>query len=103
MSEIDEQIKGWLKEKFLASLDYHPETQGGPEYIEVVTVDTGWECGCYSEFTRDDSFVLTARLKASNGREFGWRYGYWGDLPSFIRELDDYINGFDCPYDEEDY
>lgn len=103
MALIDEKINAWLKEKFLGSYDYYPQTQGAPEYITVVKADAGWECGCYSEFTRSDSFVMTATLKGANGREFEWRYGRWGNLPDFIQELDEYLYGDNCPYLEDDY
>lgn len=103
MALIDDQVNGWLKEKFLQSSDYYPATQGDSDQIEVVRAEGSWECGCYSEYTRDDSFILTATLKGSNGREFTWNYGYWSSLPDFITELDEYIDGNDCRYAEDDY
>lgn len=99
---IDDQIKAWLKDKFLKSHNYYPATQGDPDDIEIVSVDKVWECGCYSEYTRDDNFTLVATMKGSGGREFVWAYGSWGDLPQFIEELDEYIYGNECPYAEDD-
>lgn len=101
MAAIDDQIKAWLKDKFLQSTRYFPQTQGGPDDIEVLSVDTGWACGCYSQYTRDDRFKLEGRLKGANGREFTYVYSQWGDLPQLLTELDEYINGSNCPYDEE--
>lgn len=100
-NRADELVKSWLLEKFLWSGEYDKSKHGTIKSLRVLSVDTGWECGCYSEFTRDDSFVLTGRFTGSVG-EFTWGYGRWADLPSFIRELDDYANGFDCAYEEED-
>lgn len=101
MATIDDKVADWLLEKFLWSRQYDKAKHGSIKNIRVLSVDTGWECGCYSEWTRDDSYVLTGRFTGDKG-EFIWSYGYWADLPSFIRELDDYINGNDCPYDEDD-
>lgn len=101
MALIDEMVKSWLKQKFLDSSSYHPETQGSPDYIKVVSVDSAWECNCYSEYTRGDTFVMTARIAGSNGREFDWRYGVWGDLPSFIDEIDGFLDASDCPFQED--
>ncbi len=101
MGLIDDQVKGWLKEKFLASRSYSPETQGGPDDIEILSVDQYWSCGCYSEYTRDDTFMMAAQIKGADGREFTWSYGVWADIPSFIEELYEYINNNECPYEDE--
>jgi hypothetical protein len=101
MTALDEHVNEWLKEKFLQSSHYYPATMGEPEDISVLEADMGWECGCYSEFTRDDTFVFRAKIRKGDGTVFEWSYGHWWDLPSFIEELDEYIND-SCPYSEED-
>ena len=100
MSDTDEMVKAWLLEKFLWSGQYDKARHGTIGSIRVLSVDMGWDCGCWSEWTRDDSFVLTGRFTSSAG-EFTWSYGRWGDLPQFIEELDEYQKNY-CPYDDED-
>lgn len=77
------------------------QEHGPVRNIRVLSVDMGWECGCWSEFTRNDQFEMVALLEGDKG-QFTYRYGRWGDLPSFIEELDEYINGDTCPYEEDD-
>lgn len=96
----DELINAWLLEKFLWSGKYDKSKHGTIRSIKVISVDAGWECGCWSEFTRDDSFVLTGQFESDAG-DFEWSYGTWGDLPQFIEELIEYEQN-NCPYDEED-
>lgn len=101
MTEIDRRIESWLLDKFLFSGDYDKSKHGTIRSIKVRSVDMGWECGCYSEWTRDDQFELTGLFDSSAG-PFTWTYGRWGDLPTFIEELSAYQDGPYCPYDEED-
>jgi len=103
MALIDDQVNSWLKEKFLESSYYYPATMGDHDDIEIISADGSWECGCYSEYTRDDSFVLTATISTNGGNKTTtWDYGYWSSLPDFITELDEYIDGNDCRYAEDD-
>jgi hypothetical protein len=100
MAQIDEMINDWLLEKFFWSGQYDKAKHGTIKSVKVLSVDMGWDCGCYSEFTRDDSFELTGRFTSDRG-EFTWAYGRWGDLPTFIEELDAYQDRY-CPYDERE-
>jgi hypothetical protein len=100
MSDTDELVNAWLLEKFLWSGDYDKSKHGTIKSIKVVKVDMGWECECWSEWTRGDSFELTGEFTSSGGN-FTWAYGRWGDLPQFIEELDEYQNNY-CTYDEQD-
>jgi len=102
MTLIDEQVNGWMLEKFFDSSIYDPKVHGAPGDVSVITTDVGWICGCYSSWTRDDSFELTARLATRSG-EVDFNYGYWADCPRFIEELYEYINGNDCYYESEEY
>ena len=113
MAQIDEQVNGWILQKFFSlqprlyayhtSLGYNPEFHGPKDGITVVSADAGWECGCYSSWTRDDEYKVTAILQTSNGTQFEFVYGSWGDFPDFIEELGDYIYGNDCYYESEEY
>lgn len=98
---IDDQVNGWLLEKFFESNKYSPIAHGEKDQVTVVTVDMGWDCGCYSSWTRDDTFEVTAKLNGKGGN-FEYRYGYWADFPQFIEELDEYINGNHCRIDEQE-
>jgi hypothetical protein len=104
MSETDELVNGWVKEKFLKSHQYLNNTlrYGTPEQIKVLKADVEAYCGCYSEYTRDDGVDMVALLEGRSG-EFKFTVGLWGNLPQFIEELDAYQYTYtDCPYDEED-
>lgn len=106
---FDVLVADWLKAKFLASGDWgygYPEydknKHGEPSEISVTSADAGWDCYCYSSYTRDDQFELTAIIKTRAGNvEF--RYGRWGDFPDFIEELDEYRNGNECYYESQEY
>lgn len=100
MSATDELVKQWLLERFLWSGEYDKAKHGTIISIKVVSVDMGWECGCWSEFTRDDAFELEGLFESSTGT-WRWRYGRWADLPEFIEDLAEFQESY-CPYDEED-
>jgi hypothetical protein len=103
MTGIDDQVNAWLLDRFLWSGDYDKSKHGTINSIEVVSVDMGWDCLCWSEWTRDDSFGLTGKFTSSGG-DFTWTYGRWGDLPQFIEELDEYAENGTCRYaDDEEY
>jgi hypothetical protein len=99
---IDEQVNAWMKEMFLASGQYVPDLHGTPDQIRVIAADAGWECGCYSSWTRDDGFELEAKMEGAHGY-FLYRYGRWADFPDFIHDLDEYINGNGCYYESDEY
>lgn len=83
---IDQLVCDFILDKYMEE-KHDPRTQGT---IEVLSVDTEWECGCYSEYTRDDQFVMTARLRdIDRDHEFDFAYGTWGDLPDMIAEIKD--------------
>lgn len=103
MTDIDRLVKDWILSKFLKgdtySLAYpygYDETVHGPkEDITVVAADGEWQCGCYSEYTRDDQFVMTATFMTKSGH-FKASYGRWGDLPVFIEELASFEETWEC-------
>ena len=106
MSDTDELVKAWLKQRFLDGAtrpSYSPVAHGEPDEIEVISTDMGWDCGCYSSWTRDDSFILTGTIKDADGDEVQIRYGRWGDFPRFIEELDAFKDNEACYYESEDY
>lgn len=103
MALLDEKVEEWILQKFLRSTDYDRERHGPIPEIKVISVDGSWECCCYSEWTRDDEFILWAEFEGAGGRRFSWNYGRWGGLPDLITELDEYVNGNECSYEEDDY
>lgn len=95
MSDIDDAVKEWLRD------EYAKRYRKSRNAVEILSVDKAWECDCWSEFTRDDNFIFRALVRM-DGVEQDWEYGYWADLPHFIHELDEYINGDrNCPYEED--
>jgi hypothetical protein len=111
--DVDSLVNEWLISKWLESSanehDYRQFTRydrsvhGPVSGLRVVTADADWDCGCYSSWTREDDFVMTAEISTAAG-VVNFEYGRWADFPSFIEELDAYRNNDVCPYerDEED-
>ena len=85
---FDLLTSNWVMSRFLDSWQYNKALHGNPSDMMIVNLDSGWSCGCYSEYTRDDRYELTATIRTRAGNvEFV--YGSWGDLPSMIQELQD--------------
>lgn len=68
---------------------YHPDEHGELKDLRVVSMDTTWECGCYSEYTRDDNELMAASVKTKRGN-IEVHYGVWGQLPELINRLVDF-------------
>lgn len=108
MIAIDELVNKWFIERWTTgagnmSGSPYSERQHGPVgELRVVTMDAGWECGCYSEYTRDDVEVLTATVRTKSG-DFNIRYGVYGNLPSIIEDLIDFGDLEDACSVERDY
>ncbi|MGK5530870.1 hypothetical protein [Streptomyces sp. URMC 129] len=103
MSDIDAKVNAWLLKKYRAearSRGWQAHLAACPTTV-VKVADMGWECDCYSDYTRDDRFTFTAKLRCEHGEEAGWSYGSWSNLPDFIDELGSYADS-DCPYREDD-
>ena len=106
----DERVNAWLLNKWIEESQnnrrwmrtrYNPDAHGPAESLTVITADGDWECGCYSEFTRDDQFILTAKIQTAAG-PITYEYGHYGQLPDFIDELSDDVDNDVCPYENED-
>ena len=108
MSRFDRAIDDFIVAKFVSdeglnpSQEYSPEVDGDQSDITVLQADMGWVCSCWSDWTRDDSFEITALVK-TKGREVEFVYGTWGSLPYMIEELDEYCINDSCYYESEDY
>jgi len=61
-----------------------------------------WSCGCYSEYTRDDSWVVHAYIRCAHGivAEMVKELSPWS-MPEVIQELADLDEK--CMYDDPDY
>lgn len=91
MSNSDDLVKAWFLSKWLKGEGgfyptYKPLHHGEFIEIEVITMDGTWECGCYSEYTRDDQEKLIATVKTRAG-EVEVEYATWRDLPYIIRDI----------------
>lgn len=69
--------------------------------ISIRNAECEWSCGCYSCYTRDDSFEMSAHVGCDCGVEMRWRYGHMYDLPDFIRELDEYKENEVCSHSDD--
>jgi hypothetical protein len=68
---------------------------------KISAVDHEWECGCYSEYTRDDSWVVHCRVSCAHGliTEMRVTLDSWR-IPEVLQELADMDEG--CGYDNND-
>lgn len=106
MTDYDALVNAWLLDKFLTgdawgSVKYDPELYGPREGVSVLSADVSWECGCYSEYTRDDEFNLVAKIRVWNvdgysPSEIEFRYGGWYDMPDFFEQLDAFRETWNC-------
>lgn len=104
MNSTDELVNAWLLQRFLDGATiprYHPVEHGEHDEISVQSADADWECNCYSDYTRDDQFVVEGVLKVKNG-SLRIRYGNYADFPVFIEELYAFQNNGVCQYEDED-
>lgn len=94
-NQFDDLVERWFlfewtgKSSFGMSPHYDPYLHGDAWNLEVVTMDGGWECGCYSEWTRDDQTTLTAKVSTRSG-EIEVRYGKWRNFPDFVEAVVDF-------------
>ena len=65
---------------------------------KVVWCHHEWGCGCYSEYTRDDEWRITARLECPHeGKDWQFLEVRWGNLPEILEELRRLdAEGFEC-------
>lgn len=109
----DELVSKYIVQKFqkARSIGY---THTNPQVEHIATCpnavfisgEHGWECGCYSSYTRDDQWWLHGVITCDHDRGFEYRYSTtayeWdGGLPGFIREmirLDE--ENFYCSFEE---
>lgn len=76
----DDILPGYEKHKHLVDC----------ETTTIRNAECDLECGCYSCYTRDDAFEMTAHIGCDCGVELRFVYGYMWNLPDFITELDEY-------------
>jgi len=71
---------------------------------QIYAVDHQWECGCYSEFTRDDNWMIHCRVSCKHGLMTDMRMSVdaW-DMPEILRELSELDAGDGCMYDDPEY
>lgn len=84
--DFDLLTNNWVLSKFMNSGYYDKSLHGDLIDLMIINIDSGWECGCYSEYTRDDRYMMTATIHTKAG-EVEFPYGSWGDLPKMILEL----------------
>ncbi|HEY6020856.1 MAG TPA: hypothetical protein VIY48_13440 [Candidatus Paceibacterota bacterium] len=108
MTATDELVNKWFIERWTAGAGnmtgpcYDEKKHGPVAELQVITMDAGWDCYCYSEYTRDDVEVLTATVGTKSG-DFNIRYGVYGSLPSILEDLIDFGNLEDICSVERDY
>lgn len=109
MFDIDALIRAWALDKFTNG---HPWVKTDDDRHLQQCISTvaepesfGWECCCYSEYTRDDSFATSFIISCGCGIRVTFRtYESEWNLPNFFKELDEFRENFTCDYsflDEE--
>lgn len=78
MTDPDEYLREYILKRF-----YEDYPFAAPGAV-VKTADVEWDCGCYSEYTRDDEIRATA-VVISDGREIPLSYFY--NLPQMILDM----------------
>lgn len=70
---------------------------------EAKAISAGWECGCYSSVTREDSFQITFEISCNCGYSYEYTpyEGEWS-MPTVIRELAEYQEN-NCYYESDEY
>lgn len=101
MSDIDEMINDLILEKFKESRTYELMNVGYFEEISITECTHGWNCYCYSEYTRDDQFEFTAVIQVGTRRPITFIWGQYYDLPGLIQELADRSDKY-CIHEEDD-
>nr|WSW58482.1 hypothetical protein OG513_07740 [Streptomyces sp. NBC_00998] len=110
--DVDDLVNSWLLSMWLGhsadestygapTVRYDRRIHGPVEDLRVITADAGWDCGCWSSWTREDSFQLTAQIHTSVG-VVDFTYGRWYDFPRFIQELHEYRVNSACRYEDGD-
>lgn len=107
----DELVNVWALGEYKSRYRYYTDTAYFHKYNHLITCPTvvaipksfGWECGCYSEYTRDDDFYTAFTITCDCGVEehFGLSTSEW-NLPEILKQLDEYNNTQFCPYWNED-
>jgi hypothetical protein len=109
--DTDELIAQWSFAEFCKKFKY-PTSYGVNNEIwhlvecgtTISTVKTmGWECGCYSEYTREDYFDMYFDITCECGMKYELNIHENYGLPGFIEKLDAFQNNDECYYWDEDY
>jgi hypothetical protein len=129
VSDADDLVARWALEKFRKQADRayefyvvgphanrfatsHPTWQKqilGEWHIAhcdatVKPLSHGWECSCYSEYTRDDDWVYECTISCSHD-SVDYRakaYDSWGGLPEILKELIEMDENY-CYYESDEY
>lgn len=70
----------------------------------AVTTEHGWECACYSEYTRDDEWYVHVDVICDHDRINGERVSanqWYSDLPDVINQMIE-MDELDCEYEDEE-
>lgn len=123
MNKYDQLVKDFLKDKWLKRWgDFVPNQSprygesdttrnirfhlAGCETIEVKPLDIGWDCGCWSEYTREDAFEFQVAVTCGCGCHYYLVDRFDGDLwdpqeGSLIRQLEEYESTWNCIHSED--
>ncbi len=91
---VDRMVEAWLVSEFRSN---YPDDHLSSCPTAYATIDhecTGWECGCYSSWTREDSFVVIYSVQCEHGNDVMGERSHWYNSPTSVYEqLDAYREG----------
>lgn len=116
---IKSKLPQWYNEKIERLSEALEHSPGGPSAVswkkelvvlehlqgcnlaKAIAPDHRWECGCYSEYTRDDDWLLQATIVCGHmlSHEYVRRL-HNGEVPQALEELFQ-LDERDCPYANE--
>jgi hypothetical protein len=109
--DSNELVNAWLRRQFRDStplIGAKPEVLDAHRHLvrclstRVASCEHGWECQCYSEYTRDDVWRVAARFECGHGTWAAWSMEPRRSLPDLIAEIRDAdLETFGCPMEEE--
>jgi hypothetical protein len=91
--EYIKQYPHWKMNNHLASCDT----------AEAKQYDAKWECWCYSEVTREDTFMIYFTISCNCDESYDFSFSEWEwDLPTVLRELQAFSEN-PCYYESDEW
>lgn len=98
---VDRMVEAWLLCEFRLIRPDHHLSSCLTAYA-TLQPETGWDCGCYSDYTRDDIFSLAYTVACEHGEiEKNYKTPPYKSPTDIYEKLDAFMENEDCPYEGE--